>query len=241
MKGYFDIHCHLLPGIDDGARNIDEMMKMAKIAYKEGIRHMITTPHYHPHRGEADADLVRSVFGKAKSLIQSEFPDLEIYEGNEIYFRQDASNMLKNGELLTLAGSDYALVEFSTAVEKSTVANAVSQFQMAGYLPVIAHVERYEELVGDYAFIQELAEAGVYFQVNAGSITGDMGGARKRFIKKMIKGECLHFIGTDAHSSMHRAPLMAKCASYIEKKFDADTAEMLLYYNPTMIIKNKVI
>lgn len=241
MNGYFDIHCHILPGIDDGAQNIDEMLKMIKIAYKEGIRYIMATPHYHPRRGEADAEVIRSVFGKARSLIKSTFSDMEIYEGNEIYYRQEAKDMLKNGELLTLAGSDYALLEFSTAVEKQMVTSAVNQLQLAGYMPVIAHVERYDELVDDFCFVQELAEAGVYFQVNASSITGDMGGARKRFIKKMIKNECVHFIGTDAHSSIHRAPLLAKCASYITKKFDADMAELLLYYNPSMIVQNKLI
>ncbi len=241
MKGYFDIHCHILPGIDDGAANEREMLQMLKVAYSQGIRYVFATPHYHPKRGEADASVVDSVFENVQNVVKTQFPDMKIYKGNEIYFRQDATQMLKEGRLLTLAGSDYVLLEFSTAVSRDQVKNAVGQLQMAGYVPVIAHVERYEDLVGEYGFIEELADAGVYFQVNAASVVGDMGGARKRFIKKMIKNDWVHFIGTDAHDAGHRAPLMEKCASYLRKKFDEDTAEMLLYHNPMMIVKNKMI
>lgn len=241
MKGYFDVHCHLLPDIDDGAKSSEEMMEMIKVAYEEGIRYIFATPHYHPKRGEADAQVIRNVFDKAKVLIEETYPDVRIYDGNEVYYRQDMTDMLKAGKLLTLAGSDYVLVEFSTTVEKSQVSGAVRQLQMAGYLPVIAHVERYEKLVNDYKFIEELADAGVYFQVNASSVLGEAGGAVKRFVKKMIKKEWVHFVGTDAHGSKQRAPLMEKCASYIKKKFGEETALILLYYNPAMVVKNKVI
>lgn len=241
MKGYFDVHCHVLPGIDDGAGSEEEMLQMAGIAYKEGVRHVIATPHYHPKRGGADANTIDSVFDKAKSLIEHNFPDMKIYKGNEIYYRQDTAEMLKNKQLLTLAGSDYVMVEFSTSVSQSQVKQAVGQLQMSGYMPVIAHVERYEELVGEYGFIEELVSAGVYIQVNASSVIGEMGGAKKRFIKKLIKNDWVHFIGTDAHDTKYRPPLMEKCATYLRKKFDEDTMELLLYYNPMMMIKNKVI
>lgn len=241
MKGYFDVHCHLLPGIDDGASSEREMLDMAEIAYRESIRYIFATPHYHPRRGEADKETIDGVFEQAQELIRNKYPDMKIYRGNEIYFRQDAADMLKSGQLLTLAESDYALIEFSTSVSKKQVKTAVGQIQMAGYMPVIAHVERYEELIGAYDFIEELAGAGVYFQVNASSVIGEMGGTRKRFIKKLIKNDWVHFIGTDAHDTKYRAPLMEKCAAYLRKKFDDDVAELLLYYYPMMVVKNKMI
>lgn len=241
MKGYCDIHCHLLPGIDDGAKSTKEMMQMVKIAYEEGIRRIIATPHYHPRRGEADAEVISGVFDNAKTLIQEKFPDMELYTGNEIFFRQDAKNMLKAGELLTLAGSDYVLIEFPTLVDKTQVKSAINMLQMAGYMPIIAHVERYEHLVGDYSFIREMVDGGVYFQVNASSVIGELGGSTKRFIKKLLNQELVHFVGTDAHSPNRRAPLMEKCASYITRKFDKDMTDMLLSYHPSMLIKNKVI
>lgn len=241
MKGYVDVHCHILPGIDDGAANEQEMLRMVRIAHDEGIRHMIATPHYHPRRGEAGSAVIDSVFHKAKALIKENFADMKLYRGNEIYFRQDAKDMLKSGELLTLAGSDYVLIEFSTSASKNQIKNAVGQLQMGGYMPIIAHVERYEDVVGEYGFLEEMVQGGIYFQVNADAVIGEQGGAKKKFIKKMIKKDLVHFIGTDAHDSQRRPPLMEKCAAYVRKKFDEDTAEMLLYYNPLMIVKNKVI
>jgi len=241
MKGFFDVHCHLLPGIDDGAKNMEETLAMLEVAYEEGIRHMFTTPHFHPRRGEADACAIENVFGKVQALAEERFPELKLYKGNEIYYQQDTKDMLKSGKVLTLAGSDYVLVEFSFSTDKKQVKQAVGQLMMAGYLPVIAHVERYDGLLGEYDFIQSLVDAGAYIQINSDSVTGEMGMVRKRFVKKLIKSDCVHFIGTDAHDSVGRAPCIEKCAAYLKKKFDEDTMNMLLYYNPWMIVKNKII
>lgn len=241
MNGFYDIHCHILPHIDDGAEDKRQMLGMMKIAYQEGIRHIIATPHYHPRRGEADAGVIQPAFEKAKKTAKEHVPDLKLYMGNEIYFRQDAKELLKNKTILTLADSDYVLVEFSTAADKIQIKSAVSQLQMAGFMPVIAHVERFEALTGEFAFVKELAAGGVYFQANTSSITGDSGGLAKRFLKKMIREDCLHFVGTDAHSMHQRAPLMKKCAKYLSKKFGEDTAAKLLIENPSRIIENKII
>lgn len=241
MKGYFDMHCHILPGIDDGAKDEKEMLKMLQIAYDDGIRYMFTTPHYHPARGDASADRIECAYNVVQEIIKEQFPDMKLYKGNEIYYRQDLGELLRNGTVLSLAGSDYVLVEFPFSTDTKQIKKAVGQVQMAGYLPVVAHVERYEQLIGEYDFIQELTDAGVYFQVNADSVTGELGRNRKKFVKKLIKNECVHFIGTDAHDSVYRTPRLQACATYLKKKFDEDTANILLYYNPIMVVKNKVI
>lgn len=242
MEGFVDVHCHLLPGIDDGSKNMEMTMKMIKIAYEEGIRHMITTPHYHPRRGEADADVIDGIFGQTRSMIRAVYPDMEIYEGNEIYYRQDAKNMLKTGQLLTLAGSDYVLVEFSlSSGEADEMLDAVRELQMAGYLPVIAHIERYDRVLGDLQSVEDLVEAGAYIQVNAGSVTGEAGGSTKRFAKKLIKENLVHFVGSDAHDVMRRPPLLKKCAASIAKKFGEDTAQQLFFRNPYRVIQNQLI
>lgn len=242
MKDYYDIHCHILPGIDDGAEDKKEMIRMLQLAYKEGIRTIIATPHFHPRRGEADAYIVENIWRRACAEIQKVYPDMRIYTGNEIYYRQDAVQRLKNGELLTLAGSDYVLVEFSlSSAEPDEIMDAVKELQMAGYLPVIAHIERYDRVLGDVLAVEELVEAGAYIQVNTSSITGEQGGKRKRFVKKLLKQECVHFVGTDAHDSHRRTPSIKKCAAYIRKKFGDETADMILYENPSMVIKNEII
>ena len=241
MEQLYDMHCHILPGVDDGAPDEYTMMKMVRIAYNEGIRTILITPHYHPYRGSADAETVMQVFGKSYSLIKHYYPDMEVYEGCEIYFQRDIISKLKNGELLTLAGSKYALIEFSTDVECSYVRDALSEVLFAGFIPVIAHIERYDDLMDDIDMVEELVESGVYVQVNAGSVVGNSGMKTKKDIKKLLQRDLVHFVGTDAHDIKVRAPLIRKTARFIEKKFGQDTAERIFHYNPAMLIKNKII
>lgn len=242
MIGYVDVHCHILPGIDDGAQNMDMTMQMVKKAYEEGIRIIIATPHYHPRRGKADTQVIEQMFDSVRDKIKTVYPDMELYRGNEIYYRHNTVEYLKQGKLFSMAGSDYVLVEFSlSGVEETEIIDAIKALEMAGYLPVIAHVERYENIVGDIEAVQEFVKAGAYIQVNAGSILGDSGGSARRFAKKLIKNDLVHFVGTDAHDVRRRAPLMKKCASYITKKFGGDTAQMLLVDHPTLLIHNELI
>lgn len=242
MRGYVDMHCHVLPGIDDGSANMQETLRMVQTAYKEGIRAMIVTPHYHPRRGMADAAIVKDTLRHVQSEVRKIMQDMTLYPGNEIYYRQDARELLRDGTLLTLAGSDYVLVEFSMgSVTARQIEEAVRELQMGGYLPVIAHIERYDRLLGDVDAAVQLVEMGAYIQVNASSVTGELGGNRKRYIRKLIKNDCVHFIGTDAHDMGARAPLMKKCAAYLMRKFDAEVCETLLSVNPYLVLQNEMI
>jgi len=230
-----------LPGIDDGAKDEYEMMKMVRVAYKEGIRTIVTTPHYHPIRGSADAEAVMRIFSKMYSLIKHYFPDMDIYEGCEIYYQTGIVEKVKSGELLTLAGSNYALVEFSTDTDLRTICDAMNEFIFAGLFPIIAHIERYGNLIKDIDKIEELVDSGVYVQVNAGSVIGDCGGDAKKDIKRLLQRNLVHFVGTDAHDEKIRSPKISKCYRYVNKKFGEETAEQIFHKNPSMVIKNKII
>lgn len=241
MEQLYDMHCHILPGIDDGASDEYEMIKMVRIAYNEGIRTIFTTPHYHPYRGSADAESVMRIFGRTYSLIRHYFPDMDVYEGCEIYYSSDIVNKLKNGELLTLAGGKYALIEFSTDAECTYIRDAMSDIIFAGFRPVIAHIERYDNLMDNFKLIEELVESGVYVQVNAGSIIGNSGTKAKKDTRKLFQGDLVHFVGTDAHDEKVRAPYIKKSVRYVEKKFGEDVAERIFHVNPAMVVKNKII
>lgn len=241
MNGYFDMHCHLLPGVDDGAEDTKEMMKMLQIAYNEGIRTIFATPHYHPRRGNADVETILKQFAQVYRTIKQTFPDMELYEGNEIYYGQDIVDMLNKGELLTLANSEYVLIEFSVSDEPNYIRDAMNTLILAGYFPVLAHVERYDNLMKKLNVIEELVDSGVYLQVNAGSVIGDSGGKVKKIISRLIKQDMIHFIGTDAHSANSRAPYISECARYLVKKFGAEKAQRLLFDNPVKVVKNKII
>lgn len=241
MSNLYDMHCHILPGIDDGAKDEYEMMKMVRVAYKEGIRTIVTTPHYHPIRGSADAESVMQIFSKMYSLVKRYFPDVDIYEGCEVYYQNGIVEKVKSGELLTLASSNYVLVEFSTDTEIKTICDALNEFIFAGFYPIIAHVERYVNLIKDIDKIEELVESGAYIQVNASSVIGDYTVSAKKDIKKLLQRNLVHFVGTDAHDERVRSPKISKCYRYVTKKFGDEVAEQIFHINPAMVIQNKII
>lgn len=241
MNGYIDLHCHLLPELDDGSESIEETKEMLQIAYREGIRTIFATPHFHPKRGISDAETVLKQFAVVYRMMKQEFPDMEMYEGNEIYYRQDIVDRLRQGELLTLANSGYVLIEFSTMDDAGYIKEGVNNLLRAGFYPIIAHVERYENVIYDVSFMEELVDAGAYIQVNTDSVLGGSGGKIKRILRKMMKNNMVHFLGTDAHSAGTRAPYMEKCAKYLEKKCGEETVKKMLYENPLMVIENKII
>jgi protein-tyrosine phosphatase len=241
MDGYIDMHCHILPGVDDGAENMAETLKMLEIAYKSGTRSMIATPHYHPVRGHAKAERILEALEKTREAAKERFPGLKLYPGQEMYYSHDALDALRRKELLTLGGGAYVLVEFSPGTEVRKIKESLSSLVMTGHRPILAHVERYAHLVEDLDSVEELADAGIYLQVNSQSLTGNPGWKRKRFIKALLKEDLVSFIGSDAHDSRRRTPCLDACAQYITKKFGKEMAQRIFCENPGKVIEDKSI
>ena len=109
---YIDMHCHILPGVDDGAKDLAEMKKMLEIAYAEGIRCIIATPHHHPHRGKAPAEKLREKAKLVREAAHEIDERFRVYLGTEIYFGQDVADKLKEGKILSMNRREYVLVEF---------------------------------------------------------------------------------------------------------------------------------
>ncbi|MCR5507833.1 MAG: hypothetical protein K6F34_04010 [Lachnospiraceae bacterium] len=236
---YLDMHCHILPGVDDGSRDMNMSLAMLDHAYSEGIRAIILTPHYHGGYVETAAEVIDEVFEELKSHLNEIHPDLKLFIGNEIYYYPSVPEWIEEGRVHTLAESNYVLLEFSNGVKKRELAEAVHNMLNSGYYPILAHVERYDCLVREPSFVGELTDNGAYIQVNSATITGEGGFTIRRFIKKLLKEEWIHFIGTDAHSMGSRKPDMAECARIICKKCDKDYAARLLFANAVNIINNR--
>lgn len=237
--GFYDTHCHILPGVDDGAKNIAESLEMLKIAYEEGIRHVVLTPHFHVGHYETETGKLQEKFEELSEAASSALPEMNLYPGCEVCFHMDASKRLGNGQLLTLAGTSYTLVEFFPKSEARAILRGLREIQMGGKWPILAHVERYEALVGNYEAIEEMISMGIQMQVNTSAIVGKDGLRIKRFAKKLLDYEMVRFIGTDAHGAKHRRPLMKECADYITKKWGADYTEELLIQNPEKLVRGQ--
>lgn len=242
MDGFIDIHSHILPELDDGARNLDESREMLHTAYKEGIRVIIATPHFHESRFRSNrrARIEESVF-MLREAIRETMPDMEIYSGCEIRYSHETIRLLDEMELATLAGTRYVLTEFSESETSADIFAGLQELLFAGYIPILAHVERYGSLFEKSTSVRGLIEMGVYIQVDAASITGEMGRTEKRIVKKLLKNGEIHIIATDAHRSEARKPHLRECARILEKKYGDDTVRQLLIENPGKILKNEYI
>ena len=236
---FTDIHCHILPGLDDGADNFEEAENMLRTAYEEGIRRIIATPHNYATRKSASAERIRECVQSMNMYAKECNIPISLYNGNEIYYRTGIADLLEKGEILTLAGSRYVLVEFDPGVDFSYLRDGMQELLRYGYFPILAHVERYDCLYEKKIRIQELKNSGIYFQVNASScLQGFMSEDRKR-IKLLMKEKCIHFIGTDAHSNRSRAPKMKQCITYLYKRLGREQVQNILFTNPEKIIQDR--
>ncbi|MGN1191868.1 MAG: CpsB/CapC family capsule biosynthesis tyrosine phosphatase [Dorea sp.] len=237
MEGYIDMHCHILPGVDDGAADVQEMMKMLKIAYSEGIRCIIATPHYHPKRGKESPEILRKQAVLLRDAAHEIDEKFRIYLGTEIYFGQDVAGKLKAKEILTMNRRNYVLLEFSPSDTYAYIRQSLQQIQLSGYYVILAHVERYHCITEDIELARQLADMGIYLQINAGSITGDGSRKIKKFVKALLDQDLVYCVGTDAHNTTNRAPHMRKAADYVCKKYGEEYMRRIFFSNAKEMLK----
>ena len=218
MQGYTDIHCHVLPGVDDGSQNIEESMQMLRIAYQNQIKRIIVTPHNKPMRHNAGPEKI-----------------------SELYYCDELVDKLENHKACTMADTAYVLVEFSPADSWEYIRNGMNSLIMGGYIPILAHVERYREICVSTERIEELIEMGAYIQVNVSSIMGKYGMTTRHFTRVLLKKKLVHFVATDAHNCENRTPELEQCARWIEKKYGQTYARQLLWDNASRVIEGEYI
>lgn len=235
-----DVHCHILPAVDDGAGSLDESRRMLEIAYKEGIRTIFATSHYHSEMKDDVWKRKKEALMQTRAEAEKISANLRIVPGAEVFYSEKAVEELAEGRIWTMNGSSYVLTEFAPYEEYSYIKRGLQNLQYHGFWPILAHAERYEELA-DQQRVAELVSMGVFIQINAGSVLGKNGRQIKKYVLKLLKSRQVHFIGTDAHGSRHRRPLMEKCAAYIKRKTDEQYCRMICQENARKIIRREYI
>jgi protein-tyrosine phosphatase len=233
-----DIHCHLLYGVDDGAQTIEESIAMLQEARRQGIEALVLTPHYR-----------HGMFAYPKEVIAEHFVTLKPYAeelgvglalGTEYHVNTKIVEAMDSGRCATLAGSRYVLSEYSYSSEYSYIYQMTQELILHGYIPVLAHVERYACMTEDLGRADQLRNMGAWMQVNADAILGLEGMASKKFCKKMLKERYVDVVASDSHGIRNRACHLGKCREVLTKKFGQDYAERLLHDNPAKIIAGTV-
>lgn len=232
-----DLHCHILPGLDDGAKTMEESLKLLKDARKQEILSVVATPHYSPRFRNEDPEqikrLCKALEEKAREVID---PDFRIYEGQEIFYTEDVLQKLEKGEILTIAKSPYLLLEFLPQVPYSQIYRAVRQMVFAGYRPILAHVERYMVL-REPGRVDELREIGAYLQMNYRRIGGKWYNETVRWCRKMLKQEKIHFLATDMHDIRYRYPATEEAELWMQKHLEMSYRKRICFENAERILK----
>ena len=241
MQKYIDIHSHIIPGVDDGAHDLETSMQMLQLAADDGISEIILTPHNKPgHRPMDFSKIALKVEDMRNRLLRKKI-GIKLYIGNEIYYRSELAQEMESGQAVTLAGSHYILVEFHPSDNYDHIRNGLYTLLMNGYYPILAHAERYREIRAKKSGMNDLREMGCYIQVNAGSVMGKFGFDTRQYTRKLLKQDLVHFIATDAHDLGKRAPQLSACADYMIKKYGEAHMLQLLYDNPSSVIQDKEI
>ena len=240
MSGFIDIHTHILPGVDDGAANMQEACRLAHMARQDGTKVLFLTPHYRGDYGEYSVGSLQEVFSQLREQVAREMPDLQLYLGTEIRFDADVPEKLLQGALLSMGGSDFVLLEFGAKATKSQILMGVSETLRYGFTPIIAHAERYDIFHTFPALTDEVRNLGGYIQINADSIMGAYGFSMKRFCHKLLKGRKVHFVASDAHDDQSRPPLLNKCFLRVCKKYGEDYAAQVFFENARSITRKEL-
>lgn len=248
---YIDIHSHIIPGIDDGAEDMTMALEMLRIASLDGTKHIVATPHFNPFsipdNGNTSLDtnsiMNISELVRTKTLELSEHAsnleiDIRIYSGTEVLIHPDIPTLLENNSICTLNGSRYILIELPMYGKPIYMPDVLYQIQLMGFVPIITHPERYNEVVNDYMIVQRYVDRGMLVQINAGSLMGLFGRKVQKVAVKLIKNGLVHFIASDAHSIKGRLPKLSGAARMVEKKFGMEIMQRLFYYNGIAVLEN---
>jgi len=239
MNKMVDLHNHSLPSVDDGAKTMEEAIDNIKYLKKNGIKEIILTSHYIVNSNyNANLKTRKKIYNSLVEKLNSK--DIKLYLGNEVFINDSETilNLLKKKEIATLNDSKYLLVEFPLNYKVRHLDNIICELNDAGYIPIIAHPERYINYQKNYNKLKDLLEYNCLLQCNLGSILGEYGRSAKKLFKKLIKDDVVTFIATDFHHITDEAKF-EKAFKKLNKLVSPEKLKDLIENNPKLVLKNK--
>ncbi|MBR2764929.1 MAG: amidohydrolase family protein [Blautia sp.] len=235
MAGITDMHCHILPGLDDGSQSMEETLASLREAVRQGIDRMIVTPHFHPERYMVYAPDILSTLEQVKNAASEAGIRIELYPGQECYYYSGLTEMLDREEALTLCGTRYVLVEFDPSVSWTFLQNGIRNLRQAGYIPVIAHFERYECL-NEEKRVEELHRHQYLLQMNYDTLLLRGGLFGDSYWRRLFKKGYVDFLGSDTHGTHFRPLHVDKALHWILNKTEPQLAHRIIQDNFDRII-----
>ncbi len=237
-QNLIDIHSHILPDLDDGSVSVVETKAMLRQAYKDGITCIIATPHFNVYRGQIATRVLSQTRHEQMLEYIKEFPGMKVLLGQEICYNKESMKHLNNGIISTMADTQYILIEYGPKVTKERIHDSLQDALGNGYIPIIAHPERYYCVMDGVVKLEEFLKGGAYIQLNATTVTGQDGKDRQLWALDEIMSGHVQFIASDSHGSVSRKPLLSGAYKIVEKKIGAEVAKKIFIDNPKMLLQN---
>ncbi len=236
-----DIHCHILPWVDDGSPDMDASIAMARMAAESGVTDIIATPHCNlPQADEPNfvsPELLQKVAALQKCIDRAGIL-VRMHTGAEVFCTPEVPELLRQGKLPTLANSRYLLVEFYFDESGDYIDRMLHEIMRLGYTPVVAHPERYEAVQEMPVLVERWFREGIVIQLNKGSILGRLGYGSQRTAQRILAQGYAHIVASDAHSPDFRTPHMTQVTELLEDTCGTIYTDILLLDNPRCILNN---
>jgi protein-tyrosine phosphatase len=235
----FDLHCHILPGLDDGAADLSVSIEMAKAFVADGVTVAACTPHILPGLYLNSGPQIRQATADLQQVLDREGIPLKLVTGADNHITPSFVAELRSGHLLSLADTRYVLVEPPHHVAPPRLEDLFFNLLVAGFVPILTHPERLTWIESHYQTVQRLAQAGVWMQLTAGSLSGAFGRTPQYWSERMLDEGIVHILATDAHDVERRPPNLGQGREFAAKRVGDIEAEHLVVTRPQGVLMNE--
>jgi protein-tyrosine phosphatase len=235
-----DIHSHIMPEIDDGARTFEEAIEMARIATQDGIEYMVSTPHM--FNGLSGNPEPTEIFHRVSALNEAiSGIGVRVLPGSEVHITQEIAEQARTDRLMKINQNSYMLVEFPRLTVPQEAHDLFGKLLRQGVFPILVHPERNALIQRNPAIIAKFVERGILIQVTAMSVTGEFGPAAKKCVDILLRHDCVHFLATDAHRTKKRPPILSRGRDAAAAIIGAERASALVNANPRAVINGELL
>lgn len=236
-----DMHSHILPNIDDGAKSIEETYNLLNEAQQVGFKAVITTPHYIEGYYESEVSLRRDIINQICEKLKNNNKKIRVYLGNEVYLSENIIQGLQEEKICSINNTDYILFEMPLTIEPMNLYDIIYEMLQHKLKPILAHPERYTFIQKNPQIVCDLIQKEVLMQANYASIIGKYGKRAQITLKKLLRNNMIHFLGTDTHRQNTIYPKIPQILIKLNKVIGQAKLEELTTTNPQLVLDNKPI
>jgi len=235
-----DIHSHILPGLDDGPQTMEESIRMCRIAYQDGIRTIVATPHTLNGVYQNGRSVILSKVDELNDALNNSELPLKILPGSDVHLCETTLQQVEQGEAVTIGdGGKYIMIEFPSQAIPYQAERILFQLLGRGLIPIISHPERNLDIGRRPERYDEIIKMGCFGQVTAMSLTGEFGPKVRQWAEKLLKRWLVHFIASDAHSGNGRPPILSAAVKAAAKIVGKEEAEKMVTEYPKAILEGR--